>query len=142
MPHTCHKHRTRSSKLTTGPPNPPHSRNMLAVDSLRIQDKFCRERYARIEKVKENVPSLSSLRLNPLRYEEYMSGIPIKIRLFHGPLRQYGLLSFQTKNSGRLRTSIAAEKFPMDGSEGLFYDVSCTFLPFLTSVLLMIFLSR
>lgn len=51
----------------------------------------------------------------------------MKVRPFHGPDLQYGLLPFQMTASGILRTSKAKEKLPVDGSEAVFHEVNSTF---------------
>lgn len=45
----------------------------------------------------------------------------------HGPDLQYGRLFFQIITSGIVRGSIPKEKFPEDGSDGVFHDTISTF---------------
>lgn len=58
---------------------------------------------------------------------------------FHGPLRQYRVVPFQRKTSGIFSGSRLIEKLPIDGSEGLFQDVSTCFSFVLKLVLSFIF---
>ncbi|KAF1882434.1 hypothetical protein Lal_00039082 [Lupinus albus] len=76
------------------------------------------------------------------KYEEFIIGMPKKTSPVHGPVRQYATVLFQMKPSGILRGSILREKLPMDGSEGLFHDVSSTFSPLLLLFVIFMFGSK